>query len=93
MRRLWLQVSGFLLKKLKKPKRFALRPQVFTSVDGVREITAFNTGLAEDMLALHNACVRETLSASEGERGCRCFPVLEFLFMSEAHYKYEAHGL
>lgn len=42
--------------------------QVFTSVESIKEITAYNAGLAEDMIAMHNACVRETLSASDGGR-------------------------
>lgn len=41
----------------------------FSSVEGFREMSALNMDMARDMLQLHNACVRETLSACNGEMG------------------------
>lgn len=39
---------------------------VFSSVEGFKEISAIQIELSKDMLALHNACVRETLTACGG---------------------------
>ena len=39
---------------------------VFSSVEGFKEISAIHIELSKDMLALHNACVRETLTACGG---------------------------
>lgn len=47
----------------------AHRPGVavaFSSVEGFREICAVSLDVGRDMLTLHNACVRETLSTCGG---------------------------
>lgn len=45
------------------------RPHVcvaFTSIEGFKEVSALNLQLSRELLYLHNACVRETLSACSG---------------------------
>ena len=38
----------------------------FSAVDGFKELSAISLELSRDMLLLHNACVRETLSTCGG---------------------------
>ena len=38
----------------------------FSSIEGIKEVMAFGQEISRELLQLHNACVRETLSTCGG---------------------------
>lgn len=38
----------------------------FSSIEGIKEVMAFGQEVSRELLQLHNACVRETLSTCGG---------------------------